>query len=452
MVKSMTLDFVDFKILLHDFEDLVSDKHYDKMDYRMWRKVSSTLRPDDNCVFMEWDNYAVDITFGEKSEWYHFVFGDNSFGDFMWENLLKDSDYEVWDDHWGGAHWRVDKKSDIKPEKMEFEYMTPEGELKKAWGTTQSTSSSEYNAHNLKLNIAASEAIVNCGDKIKVAGVTTKERLQTSLASAPVIAMSTSEPTISCVIDTKVDKAEFDSKLEALSDKIQAVADKYNNIDKKENSTMKGFNFDFGPMNGNVVRMSIYGLAVKNKTGSWVAYDAKNEEIMDVDVFNFDGSKFMYRMPVAINDVTAGDVIVHMSVPMFVVGKSEDGKAVYAVDPVAGERKEIMLTKSPFGFNFVTKVVNFLGNTFNADASNPFGNLGLMMMLSEDGNGVKDMLPLMLMANGGNIDMSNPLMMYALMSGDGKMNDMLPFMLMMNTNKPAVHECHCGGNCGQHNQ
>lgn len=324
MVKSMTLDFADFKILLHDFEDLVSDKHYDKMDYRMWRKVSSTLRPNDTCVFMEWDNHAVDITFGEESEWHHFVFGDNSFGDFMWENLLKDSEYEVWDDPWAGAYWRADKRSDMKPEeKMEFEYMTPEGELKKTWGTTQSTSS----------------------DKIKIAGAATKERLLDSLASAPVLAMSASEPSISFAIDTKVDRAELDSKLEALSEKIQAVADKYNNIDKKENSIMKGFNFDFGPMNANVVRMSIYGLAVKNKTGSWVAYDAKNEEIMDVDVFNFDGSKFMYRMPVAINDVAAGDVIVHMSVPMFVVGKSEDGKAVYAVDPVAGERKEIMLDR-----------------------------------------------------------------------------------------------------------
>ena len=209
---------------------------------------------------------------------------------------------------------------------------------------------------------------------------------------------------------------------------------------------MKGFNFDFGPMNNNVVRMSVYGMAVKNKVGTWVSYDAKAGEIMDVDVFNFEGSKFMYKMPVAINDVAVGDIIVHMSVPMFVIGKAEDGKAVIAVDPVSGERKEIMLTKSPFGFNFVTKVVNCLGNAFNADANNPFGNLGLMMMLSEDGNGVKDMLPLMLMANGGNIDMSNPLMMYALMSGDGKLSDMLPFMLMMNANKPAVvHECHCGG-------
>ena len=478
MVKSMTLDFVDFKVLLHDFEDLVSDKHYDKMDYRMWRKISSTLRPNDTCVFMEWDNHGVDITFGEESEWHHFVFGDNSFGDFMWENLLKDSDYEVWDDPWGdslthhpaygyplstgydskGENKKLEKKESdepkltIHPPGIEFEYMTPEGELKKAWGTTQSTSSSayEYNARNLKLDIAASEAIANCGDKIKAAGAATKERLLAAVPYNGVMAMSASEPSVSFAIDTKVDKAEFDSKLEALSEKIQAVASKYNNIDKKESSIMKGFNFDFGPMNANVVRMSIYGLAVKNKTGSWVAYDAKNEEIMDVDVFNFDGSKFMYRMPVAINDVAAGDVIVHMSVPMFVVGKSEDGKAVYAVDPVAGERKEIMLTKSPFGFNFVTKVVNFLGNAFNADASNPFGNLGLMMMLSEDNAGMKDMLPFMLMANGGNangFDLSNPMVLY-MMCKDGTGD--LPMMLALSGafNKPAPHVC----NCGQHNQ
>ena len=220
----------------------------------------------------------------------------------------------------------------------------------------------------------------------------------------------------------------------------------------KEDNAMK-FNFDFGPVSGNAVRMSMYGLAVKNKSGTWVSYDTKSGDVMDVDVFNFDGAKFLYKMPVAIKDISVGDVIVHHNAPMFVVGVPTDGKAVTAVDPIAGERKEIMLTKSPFGFNFVTKVVNFLGDTLSggASAENPFGNLGLMMMLSEDGNGVKDMLPLMLMANGGSIDMSNPLMMYALMSGDGKMGDMLPFLFMMNANKPAApaHECKCGGHCGE---
>lgn len=403
MLKSMILDFADFKILLHNFKDLVSDKHYDKMDYRMWRKISSILLSNDSCVFMEWDDYAVNITFGEGYERYYFVFGNNSFGDFIWENLLKDSEYEY-----------------------------------------------EHNAHNSKSNIASNEAIIDYSDKTKTAGTATEERLFDSIASIPLKTISAFEPDISFAIDTKVDKAEFDRKLEELSAQVQAVADKYNNIDKKENSIMKGFNFDFGPMNANVVRMSIYGLAVKNKTGSWVAYDAKNEEIMDVDVFNFDGSKFMYRMPVAINDVAAGDVIVHMSIPMFVVGKSEDGKAVYAVDPVAGERKEIMLARSPFGFNFVTKVVNFLGNAFNADASNPFGNLGLMMMLSEDNAGMKDMLPFMLMANGSNangFDLSNPMVMY-MMCKDGAGD--LPMMLALSGafNKPAPHVC----NCGQHTQ
>lgn len=219
-----------------------------------------------------------------------------------------------------------------------------------------------------------------------------------------------------------------------------------------EDNAMK-FNFDFGPVSGNAVRMSMYGLAVKNKSGTWVSYDAKSGDVMDVDVFNFDGAKFLYKMPVAIKDISVGDVIVHHNAPMFVVGVPADGKAVIAVDPIAGERKEIMLTKSPFGFNFVTKVINFLGDTLSggASAENPFGNLGLMMMLSEDGNGVKDMLPLMLMANGGSVDMSNPLMLYALMGSDGKMGDMLPFLFMMNANKPAApaHECKCGGHCGE---
>ena len=407
----------DFKSYLHDFEDFVMDNVFQKMGYGVWRRFR-TERPLNTRVYIEKSGDGFNIMIGDEPEYHHFVRGDDSFGDFFCENFLdREEAYDYW--------------------------MMP-----------QCTSSNIYSARNYKIDFAQSESVKNtalkCGEQLKASADAAFARIKDTLASAPIgICAQPADATVSFSFDTKVDKAEFDEKLNALADKIQAVADQYNNIDKKENVNMKGFNFDFGPMNGNVVRMSIYGLAVKNKTGSWVAYDAKNEEIMDVDVFNFDGAKFLYRMPVAINDVAAGDVIVHMSVPMFVVGKSDDGKAVYAVDPVAGERKEIMLTKSPFGFNFVTKVVNFLGNAFSsADASNPFGNLGLMLMLSEDGNGVKDMLPLMMMANGGNMDMSNPLMMYALMSGDGKMGDMLPLMLMMNANKPAVHVC----NCGQHNQ
>ena len=396
------VSWLDFCVYLSAFEGSVCRGASKKMDYRTWRKLKYD-RENKTQVIIEKCSDSFIVIIGHEDEYHRFYRDDESFGDFLFENLIDVKDYE--------RDWSVYRKP-------------------------------------LTIMESAKNVAVDCGEALKASVAITKDKLA-NIGIAPIAVNAGSS--ISCVIDTKVDKAEFDSKLEALSDKIQAVADKYNNIDEKENSTMKGFNFDFGPMNSNVVRMSIYGLAVKNKTGSWVAYDAKNGEIMDVDVFNFDGSKFMYRMPVAINDVAVGDVIVHMSVPMFIVGKSEDGKAVYAVDPVAGERKEIMLTKSPFGFNFVTKVVNFLGGAFDADASNPFGNLGLMAMLSEDNVDMRDVLPFMLMANSGNangFDLSNPMVMY-MMCKDGAGD--LPMMLALSGafNKPAApHVC----NCGQCNQ
>ena len=405
------LSWWDFCGYLSDFEDFVYDGVFKKMEYYMWRKLKYN-RDNETEVIIEKCGDSFIVIIGHEDEYHRFCRGDESFGDFLFENLI---DIKEYDHDWNEYNMPLSNSLNVP--------------IPEALAITK--------------NIA-----IDCGEALKSSLAITKDKLA-DIGIMPITADT--GPTLSCVINTKVDRAELDSKLEELSDKIQAVADKYNNIDKKEISTMKGFNFDFGPMNSNVVRMSIYGLAVKNKTGSWVAYDAKAGEIMDVDVFNFDGSKFMYRMPVAINDVAVGDVIVHMSVPMFIVGKSEDGKAVYAVDPVAGERKEIMLTKSPFGFNFVTKVVNFLGNAFNADASNPFGNLGLMMMLSEDNKGMSDMLPFMLMANGGNangFDLSNPMVMY-MMCKDGTGD--LPMMLALSGafNKPAApHVCHCG----QHNQ
>ena len=83
----------------------------------------------------------------------------------------------------------------------------------------------------------------------------------------------------------------------------------------KENKNMNMFNFDFGPVNSNSVRMSMYGLAVKNKDGKYVSYNASTDEIVDVDVLNFDGAKFLYKIPVAIKDVAIGDIVIHQRAP-----------------------------------------------------------------------------------------------------------------------------------------
>ena len=224
----------------------------------------------------------------------------------------------------------------------------------------------------------------------------------------------------------------------------------YKNI--KEDNKMK-FNFDFGPVSGNTVRMSMYGLAVKNKSGTWVSYDAKSGDVMDVDVFNFDGAKFLYKMPVAIKDIAIGDIIVHHNAPMFVVGVPADGKAVIAVDPIAGERKEIMLTKSPFGFNFVTKVVNFLGNVFNtsATAENPFGNMWMAMAMTDENRDMNDILPFLMLNNATPGIDNNVLMFMALSNTKNGSKDILPWLLMMNTQHPAPavpsQGCTCGGHC-----
>lgn len=202
----------------------------------------------------------------------------------------------------------------------------------------------------------------------------------------------------------------------------------YNNKEVEEKKTMK-FNFDFGPVNNDTVRMSIYGPAIKNVAGDWVAYDKNSKQIMDVDVFNFDGSKFIYKMPVALKDVKEGDVIVHNRKAMIIEKVSKEG--FWAIDPREGEKKNIMPTKSMFGFDFLTKIVSFIdfSNT-NINADNPFGNVNTLMMLAMmDGEtDMASMLPFMVMSQGQQM---NPMMMLLLMKDNDNMKDMLPMMFML---------------------
>ena len=196
---------------------------------------------------------------------------------------------------------------------------------------------------------------------------------------------------------------------------------------KEEKSMIK--NFDFGPCTDNNVRMSMYGLAVKNAAGVWVSYNKDSKQIIDVDVFNFDGRKFLYKMPVAIDQIAVGDIVIHNRCPMFVINL-ENG--IQVVDVVAGEQKTIMPATNMFGFNFVTKVVSFLDVYAQAPTPDqPFGNMLPFMMMDDNGDNNDNMLMAMMMMNG-NMDMSNPMMWYC-MSKDNK--DMLPFMMMMNQKK-----------------
>ena len=200
------------------------------------------------------------------------------------------------------------------------------------------------------------------------------------------------------------------------------------------------FNFDFGPVDSSV-RMSMYGMAIKNANNTYVAYDAKTKQIMDVDIVSFEGaSDFVYKMPVAIKDIAVGDVVVHSRKPMFVSAIGKDNR-LEVMDIYSGEEKTIVLAQSPFGFNFVTKVVSLI-NFGGADSSNPFGNILPFMLMSND-KSMDSVLPFILMSGQGNIQ-NNPMLMYALMSKNSNIKDILPFLLMMPNNATG---CSCGCNC-----
>lgn len=206
------------------------------------------------------------------------------------------------------------------------------------------------------------------------------------------------------------------------------------NEKEKEKKEMKGFNFDFGPCTGDNVRVSMYGIAVKNQNNEWVSYNPETAQIINVDIFNFEGGKYMFKMPVAPKEVKVGDVIIHNKKAMFVVELDENGFIV--VDVNAGEEKKVVPTSNVFGFNFVTKVVSMFNGLAEAPSTDaPFGNMLPFMLMSEN----KDIDPMMLMfmMNGNNMgDMfSNPMMLYFLCGDKMNKDSMLPLMMLMNQNK-----------------
>ena len=99
-----------------------------------------------------------------------------------------------------------------------------------------------------------------------------------------------------------------------------------------------------------------------------------------------------------------------------------------------GEKKTIMPTRSPFGFNFITKVVSLADGMFGGtpSAENPFGNMWMFAMM-DDKSSMKDMLPMMMLMNRNASGTMDPMMLYFMMKdGNGDTDSMLPFLLMMN--------------------
>lgn len=121
-----------------------------------------------------------------------------------------------------------------------------------------------------------------------------------------------------------------------------------------------------------------------------------------------------------------GDIIKHKDAYVIVKSGTENG-CITAVDPFKSEEINIIPTKSMFGFNFVTKVINVFGNMFGENTvtpseDNPFGNITPFIMMSamsndnNDNDGIMKMLLMSQMMNGqSGMDFSkNPMLMFML--------------------------------------
>lgn len=380
--------------LLNDFEYEVKQGHYKKMDYQTWRSLNvQRSSPVEIQMSKDWNSVDIwpeaEITLIVGGLDYVFDAWDQSFGEFLsrfMQNKLNGKPFDTLSAATASASNAIQSSCNALNE-FNRAYSSY------AWSDSTTTSVGISN------NFYEKQPIVEISEKgLKVNGQYVED-----------------------IID-------------------EAAGNSMKNGKEKDNMDLIK-NFDFGSCANDNVKVSMYGIAVKNANGTWVSYNPKTGDVMDVDILNFDG-KYLYKMPVALKDVKSGDVVIHNRKPMF-VSKVEGGK-ILAIDPAAGEEKVIMLTKNMFGFDFATKVINlFEGFTGGASADAPFGNMFPLMMLADNKN--NDMLPFMLMMNGGKMDSFNPMMMYFLMKDNKGDNDMLPFLLMSNFSGNC--NCHCDCDC-----
>ena len=452
-----------FDELFEKFNKEVKQKQYKKFDYDAWCKIRKTIKEHcsrvDNKIVptsIHFDIGTKEVFIDETVSKFHF--DDKSFGQFLVNELnpkfileyvisKKPTTAEL---DWKREMITNDKNNIIKQCE---EIYTGADKYSPTYATAQPS--------NLSWNSITSGSVVNTTAATATTMTTNTEKVDgfTIDWNAPT---STTKPITNTVkpdgftinwntttnttkpinADDLISVAKLNTKVDVINpyaDQVSICCDDLckncKNYEKKDNkekeNKMKAFNFDFGKITNDSIRMSMYGMAVKNASGVWTAYDKGTGDLMDVDVFNFDGSNLLFKMPVAIKDIAVGDVIVHARKPMFVVSKTEAGDLI-AIDPVAGEKKTIMPSKNMFGFNFATKVVSLFDNLMGQTptSENPFGNMW-MLMLMDGKSDMKDMMITMMLMNqaSGSTNTFNPMML--MLMNDGDMKDMaIPLMLM----------------------
>jgi hypothetical protein len=250
------------------------------------------------------------------------------------------------------------------------------------------------------------------------------------------------------------DEDQYDSYENSSSEEVDALRERvakleHGAIQSKLNSTqpqsnggrfgmnLKGilgsFTGLFGKVSGQFA-LSPAGIAVRSNpnspVSSWVAYDAKTGQLTDVQNMTFDLDVPAFRLPVDASAIAVGDIVVNDGKYQYVVEQNDD--YVITICPSTRTRgsvlpvKNLLLQKS---FYTVVKVIDF--TNAGATATGGFNPLLLMAMDKGEG-GKKDILPFLLMSGGlgganGSTAGIDPMML--MMLGDNT-DDLLPLLLL----------------------
>ncbi|MNQ36060.1 hypothetical protein D3C85_495700 [compost metagenome] len=202
----------------------------------------------------------------------------------------------------------------------------------------------------------------------------------------------------------------------------------------------KLFGGPIGPDQSGKFKISMLGLAMKDDSGSFVAYNREAGEMTDVMDMTFDGMDgAIFRLPVT--EVEEGDLISHGKDLLYV--EEVNGNRVSALNPFTSKVETVVPKGNLFGFKFFIKVVSLfdqmLGGFGEPDPKNPMKSvMPFMMMSMMSGNGGKDEYGRAKQSNGFE-SMLPMLMLPQLMGGKEEgaafdIQSILPFMLMSGMN------------------
>lgn len=402
--------------LLSKFNNLVREKTYNKMAYNDWRALSAWSKSQTTTVYFEYDAERQEVSlYTASTHLAPLVFNikDVSFGAFLYIQHIK---------YMANVLPKKENNKNMNLSDCGISYTNKVD-------TTADTAKIAANATSVK------DATVYCDLSVSPSYAHDMGYSGT-ISNCITNAVKASD----CVYSLDGDSLYWSgvnvsgiNKLEDRVEKLETTVKKQNEPNK-EDKKMKGFNFDFGPVNGDKVRMSIYGIAVKNNAGTYVSFNPQTQEIIDVDILNFDGEQFLYKMPVAISAIRTGDVVIHSRKPMFV--EIVNATDITVVDVFEGERKNIMPTKSPFGFNFMTKVVSIMdmmNGSSTPSAENPFGNILPFLMLNQENgneNGFNPMMLMLMMNQQGTMNNMNMMLPFLMAPQNGQMDPNMMFMMM----------------------